>query len=151
MNIVVELKAEDLKKKLNIKDGAPGPQGVPGPEGPPGKEGSTRVGWGAHPLVIQENGVIKDKVARVLNFTGAGVTRAADGTVTVGATWDYYAINWSTAPSVNSAISGGTVYTYVLNGTTRYRFVPTSYDPTTDAFYSTFSGGVLSGLITTRG
>lgn len=65
--------------------------------------------------------------------------------------WTYYATTWSTAPSVNSAIAGGIVYNYTLSGTTRYRFVPTTYDPTTDAFYSTFSGGVLSGIIIARG
>lgn len=32
-----------------------------------------------------------------------------------------------------------------------YRFIPTVYDAALDAFYTTFSGGVLTGLICTRG
>lgn len=66
-------------------------------------------------------------------------------------TWSYYATTWSVEPTLNSSITGGDVYNYTLNGTTRYRFVPTTYDPTQDAFYSTFSAGVLSDIIVTRG
>lgn len=45
-----------------------------------------RTGWGAHPLQIQSAGVIKEKVARVINFVGTAVNsvvRSADGVVTV--------------------------------------------------------------------
>lgn len=66
-------------------------------------------------------------------------------------TWEYLVANWSVEPSLNTAISGGDVYDYTLNGTTRYRFVPTTYNPTEDAFYESFTSGTLSGLITTRG
>lgn len=66
-------------------------------------------------------------------------------------TWDYLVTNWSTEPTLNTTTTGGEVYNYTLNGTTRYRFVPTVYNPTQDAFYSTFSGGILSNLITKRG
>lgn len=55
----------------------------------------TKAGWGAHPLQIQDDGVVIDKVARYLNFTGGTVTRSADGVVSVpingggggGGTW----------------------------------------------------------------
>jgi len=66
-------------------------------------------------------------------------------------TWEYYAANWSAEPAFNSNITGGAVYDYTLDGVTRYRFVPVPYDPTQDAFYSTFSGGVLSDIIIARG
>jgi hypothetical protein len=66
-------------------------------------------------------------------------------------TWSYYATTWSVEPTLNSPITGGDVYNYTLDDTTRYRFVPTTYDPTQDAFYSTFSAGVLSDIIVTRG
>ncbi len=66
-------------------------------------------------------------------------------------TWSYYNYNWSVEPTLNSSIAGGDVYNYTLDGTTRYRFIPTAYDPTQDAFYSSFSAGTLSGLIVTRG
>lgn len=66
-------------------------------------------------------------------------------------TWEYLVANWSVEPSLNTAIAGGDVYDYTLNGTTRYRFVPTTYDPTQDAFYESFDGTTLTTLITKRG
>lgn len=80
-----------------------------------------------------------------------GVPQDAKGNFLLGQTWDLYVTNWSVAPSLNGTITGGSVYDYTLNGTTRYRFVPDPYDPTLDAFYSTFSAGVLSDIIVTRG
>ena len=41
---------------------------------------------GNRPLQIQEAGTVKEKVARYLNFTGATVSRSADGVVTVAVT-----------------------------------------------------------------
>lgn len=70
-------------------------------------------------------------------------------------TWTYYATRWSSAPAAvgGATVSGnaGTVYAYTLDGTTRYRFVPTSYAPALDAFYSAYASGVLAGLIVSRG
>jgi hypothetical protein len=45
----------------------------------------------------------------------------------------------------------GKVFEYPLGTTTRYRFVPTTYSAALDGFYSTYTGGVLSGLIVSRG
>ncbi len=50
------------------------------------KQGASRVGWGAHPLVIAQTGTIKEKVARHINFKGTAVTsvvRNANGVVDV--------------------------------------------------------------------
>lgn len=69
----------------------------------------------------------------------------------ISGTWSYLATTWSLAPTLNASITGGDVYNYTLNGVTRYRFVPTTYDATQDAFYSEFSNPTLSGLIVTRG
>lgn len=66
-------------------------------------------------------------------------------------TWEYLVLNWSSNPTINTAIIGGDVYDYTLNGTTRYRFVPTTYDSTENAFYSNFDGVNLTDIITTRG
>lgn len=47
---------------------------------------TTRIGWGAHPLVVQGLGVVKDKNTRNINFKGAGVSsvvRNANGVVDV--------------------------------------------------------------------
>ena len=62
------------------KGGADGKAGV---DGAPGKDGQSRIGWGAHPLVIQGSGVTKTKVARTINFTGATVSQSVDGVTTV--------------------------------------------------------------------
>ena len=78
-----------------------------------------------------------------------------DGVDPFDETWVYLVNSWSVAPSIvgASTVSGqpGDVYDYTLGGVTRYRFVPTTYDPTLDGFYSTFTAGTLSGLIATRG
>lgn len=65
-------------------------------------------------------------------------------------TWDFLVDNWSVKPT-KVFIPTGKVFTYTLLGTTRYRFVPTIYNPTQDAFYSNFDGTTLTNLITTRG
>lgn len=65
-------------------------------------------------------------------------------------TREYLVTNWTSEPALNSTISGGEVYNYTLNWVTRYRFVPTTYNPTQDAFYATFDGTTLSNLIVAR-
>lgn len=70
-------------------------------------------------------------------------------------TWDYLATNWTAAPAQlgTATVSGqaGAVFSYTLSGTTRYRFVPDTYSAALDGFYSAYAGGVLSGLIVSRG
>jgi hypothetical protein len=48
-------------------------------------------------------------------------------------------------------ITGGEVFSYTYDSITRYRFVPNPYSATGDAFYETFSGGVLTDIIVARG
>lgn len=65
-------------------------------------------------------------------------------------TWTDYATRWDTAPTVNSVVTSpenGTIYDYTLDGVTRFRFVPDSYDPANDAFYAEVG---LSTLIAAR-
>lgn len=90
-------------------------------------------------------------VAHDSTLSGDGTTSSPLSIVGGGADWTYYATTWTVEPSLNTAITGGEVYNYTLNGTTRYRFVPTTYDATQDAFYTTFSNPTLSGLIVARG
>lgn len=66
-------------------------------------------------------------------------------------TWEYYVANWSTTPTQVATIGAGTVWSYTLNSTTRYRLVPSPYDPEQDAFYATFSNPTLGSLIVRRG
>lgn len=65
-------------------------------------------------------------------------------------TREYLVTNWSVTPTLNTAITGGDVYDYTLDWITRYRFVPTIYNPTQDAFYWAFDWTNLTSLITTR-
>lgn len=66
-------------------------------------------------------------------------------------TWGFYKDHWSVIPTNIATITGGNVWQYTLDGVTRYRFVPSPYDPTQDAFYTTFSSPTLSGLIVSKG
>ena len=77
-----------------------------------GGKGAGRPGWGAHPLVIQQSGTVKDKVTRVLNFTGATVTRNAQGVTTVAIT------GGSGGSGYQAALSGG------LTGTNTWATAP---------------------------
>ena len=67
-------------------------------------------------------------------------------------TWTQLASTWTSAP-VAQAYSGGDgeVYAYTYGSQVYYRFVPSSYDSTQDAFYTTYSNPTLSGLVATRG
>lgn len=66
-------------------------------------------------------------------------------------TWDFLKDTWSIEPNLNTTLANGDVYNYTLNNITRYRFVPTVYNPTQDAFYESFDGSTLTNLIITRG
>jgi len=75
------------KNGENGEDGLNGVNGVNGANGKAGKDGkngrSPLIGWGAHPLRVEQAGVMKTKVARTLNFKGTGVptiTQNANGT-----------------------------------------------------------------------
>lgn len=86
---------------------------------------------------------------------GDGIAISGSNVVSINA-WVYYKDTWTTTPTViatTTTAPTGDVWSYTLNGVTRYRFVPTTYDPTLDAFYSTWNAGTstLSGLIVTRG
>lgn len=65
--------------------------------------------------------------------------------------WDFLACNWTTAPAQIGTTAAGSVWSYTLRGVTRFRLVPEPYAASGDAFYTTFTGGVLSGLIVARG
>lgn len=65
--------------------------------------------------------------------------------------WTHYATSWTEAPEFIENITGGSVFAYTQGDVTRYRFVPSPYDPATDAFYSSFTTPTLSGLLATRG
>jgi hypothetical protein len=65
--------------------------------------------------------------------------------------WSILATSWTSTPTLAGTTAEGSIYAYTLDGVTRYRLVPSIYNPALDAFYTTFTGGVLSGLIVSRG
>lgn len=60
-------------------------------------------------------------------------------------TWIDYVNGYTTTPTLLSTIADGDVYQYTYTNTTLYRLVPSG--SAIDSFYTTFSGGVLSGLV----
>jgi hypothetical protein len=71
--------------------------------------------------------------------------------IDVGVGWTSLSTQWSVEPSQIGTTVDGDVYEYTLLGTTRYRLVPSPYDPTLDAFYADWDGTDLSNLIISRG
>jgi hypothetical protein len=51
----------------------------------------------------------------------------------------------ASSSTLNTTISTGTVVNYVYAGVTYFRLIPSG--TANDAFYSTFSNGILSGLL----
>ena len=93
-------------------------------------------------------------MAKLVTLENNGTQSTIDSSTLGGGSslqFDHYVIKFSTPPTLNSTITNGKVFNYTLDAVTRFRFVPTIYNPTQDAFYSTFTSGVLSGLITKRG
>ena len=59
-------------------------------------------------------------------------------------TWLDYIVGASSS-SLNTTIATGTVVNYVYAGVTYFRLIPSG--TAIDAFYSTFTGGLLTGLV----
>ena len=97
--------------------------------------------------------------ANSVNLTASNIFVNNNLTVTNTVSANYYKgtiIDWMTLtrgfkiePVFNSTIAGGDVYTYVYESSpsdkTYYRYIAT--DGSEDAYYGTFSGGILSNLI----
>lgn len=65
-------------------------------------------------------------------------------------TWIDYVSDWCTPPHLLTSISDGDVWQYTYaGGVVRYRLVPSG--SVQDSFYTTFTGGVLSGHLVDRG
>lgn len=67
--------------------------------------------------------------------------------------WNFLALCWDTAPTLNKSIPNGEVFTYIFDGVARYRFVGEVYNPTEDCFYENFDSNTdtLSNPIVCRG
>ena len=137
--------------------GPQGPIGATGPEGPQGIQGDIGpqgpAGTIADPSIYPvESPEIGDTV--FAEREGIGIRIPVNGTTweaIKGLSWDFLVAKWSVEPTELATIASGVVWEYTLESTTRYRLVPTPYDPTQDAFYEDFDGTNLTNLITTRG
>lgn len=114
------------------------------------------VGSGSIFVRMQTAPYLQDLTDVSTDAAASGDFLAFDGVAwsPTGRDWGYYKDNWSVEPvTVGTATTpvAGDVYSYILDGITRYRLVPTTYDPTDDAFYAAFSAGVCSDLIVARG
>jgi len=74
--------------------------------------------------------------------------RTGGGTDLINESFVNYLIEYQ--PTTQTAISGGAVIQYNSDTTTIYRFIPDPYDYDTDAFYNSFNGSSVTGLIATR-
>lgn len=108
--------------------GNAGPPGPAGPAGPPGLQGAQG------PQGIQ-------------GPEGPQGPPGGDS----GSSWGFYTTTWTTPPTLIGATVSGSVFSYLLDSTTRYRFVPNVYNAAQDSFYSSWDGSSLSGLIVSRG
>lgn len=76
-------------------------------------------------------------------------TTAVDQAADWAYDWMTLARGWDSVPTFLQTIADGDVYQYDYTGSrTFYRLVPSG--SAVDAFYSGFSGGVLSGLIASK-
>ena len=66
-------------------------------------------------------------------------------------TWHQLVQEFSQRPTTEAILPTGTVRSSILKGITRFRFIPSPYDPTQDAFYESWDGSNLTGIIATRG
>lgn len=68
------------------------------------------------------------------------------------ATWGDF-VFWPSVEAGSATVSGtsGSVRSHTKSGQTYFRFIPEPYNAALDGFYTTFTGGVLSGLVVTRG
>ena len=75
---------------------------------------------------------------------GGGVIGVVPGTQFP--TWIDLATGWNAEPVLHTALAGGDVYTYTFNnGGPYYRYI--ADDGSIDAFYESFDGVTLSGLV----
>lgn len=155
-------RGQDGKDGRNGTDGVDGIDGKDGRDGVDGKDGfidEATIAYLEDKIDNIPKASLPSPIGIVVREIQAGSGVSIDNsnplkpivTATAGVNWTYYATTWSTEPTFVEAITGGDVYSYTLDGTTRYRFVPSTYDAIEDTFYSTFSSPTLSGLIVTRG
>jgi hypothetical protein len=79
--------------------------------------------------------------------------RGPAGISDVTTEWFYLIGSWTEEPTLNATTPalGGVVYDYTYGSTVYFRHIPEPYNPTSDTFYETYSAGILSNPISSRG
>lgn len=140
------------------KEGSKGPKGDKGDKGIDGKTGKDgqdgKDGVGIESIEEAVDGSIvfnlTDGSQYDVDVTGlmqeATQNIVSSNTIRLhDKTWIDYVNGYTTTPTLLSTIADGDVYQYTYTNTTLYRLVPSG--SAIDSFYTTFSGGVLSGLV----
>jgi hypothetical protein len=137
--------------------GPEGPMGPTGPQGPQGKDGKDgRDGRnGRIPRHKISDGMVAfeispDQYGEWIRFTQTNnyYSGGGGGAATTQLKWTDYATGFSATPTLLQTIANGDVYEYTYTNGTLYRLVPSGSEQ--DAFYTAFSGGVLSGLVASK-
>jgi hypothetical protein len=94
---------------------------------------AVRVGAGFDLYITDSTGLVAHKVNDTL-------------------TWDQL-VFWPSTAAGTATVSGqaGDVRTHTKGGVSYHRFIPSDYSEALDGFYTTYTGGVLSGLVASRG
>jgi hypothetical protein len=136
--------------------GQQGPLGPTGPQGPQGKDGKNGKDGrnGRIPRHKISDGMVAfeispDKYGEWIRFTQTNnYYSGGGGAAGSQLKWTDYATGFSATPTLLQTIADGDVYEYTYTNGTLYRLVPSGSED--DAFYSAFSGGVLSGLVASK-
>ena len=147
-------KGKDGINGVNGQDGRNGIDGKDGKDGVDGKNGidgvgvtDAYIGEDNHLYLEMSDGEEIDAGEINVDFR-VGISGGSSGNKLQ---WIDYSTNWSQEPVLEATITGGEVYRYVYEDGTLYRFVPTDYTASVDAFYRSFDGTNLTGLVAQRG
>ena len=133
---------------LNGQDGKDGVDGKDGEDGVGVVDASVDID--GHLTIKLTNGEEID-AGSLEALTGVNATYVANAIskIELGVTtWIDYATGFSEIPTLLETIAEGDVYEYTYTNGTLYRLVPSGSEQ--DAFYTAFSGGVLSGLVASK-
>ncbi len=167
------------KPEIVVIEGPPGPPGKDGRDGldgPAGRPGADAKGirWAGawrDTLTYEEGDVVfysgssfvalvssvkklptlNPTIWQILAAGGSNGANGRDGASSGTLNWIDYASNWDSQspPTLIGSTAAGDVYQYTYSNGTRYRLVPTD-GTSEDAFYTTWNGSALSGLVVER-
>ena len=104
------------------------------------------------PSQLEANAIYAVRVGEGFDLYISDSTGAMAHKVNPKLTWDHL-VFWPSSDAGTATVSGtsGFVSSHTKSGQTYFRFRPEPYSAALDGFYTTFTGGVLSGLVVTRG